>query len=126
MARPAPSSDFAFPARPHSCRLEARARGVPLRVSTISPTALNTYFFRARAAGNQTPANLPSAPAAQGASSSAPAAAAGQQQAAGAAQQPGVQQQLQAEDVVQAVFYCLSAPDHVDVSDLTVRSVWAQ
>ena len=99
---------------------------MPLRVSTISPTALNTYFFRARAAGNQTPANLPSAPAAQGASSSAPAAAAGQQQAAGAAQQPGVQQQLHAEDVVQAVLSCLSAPDHVDVSNLTVRSVWAQ
>jgi hypothetical protein len=102
---------------------------VPLRVSTISPTALNTYFFRARAAGNQTPANLPSAPSAQGASSSAPAAAAGQQQVAGAAHQPGVQQQqqqLHAEDVVQAVLYCLSVPDHVDVSNLTVRSVWAQ
>ena len=96
---------------------------MPLRVSTISPTALNTYFFRARAAGNQTPASPPTS--AQGASTSAPAAAAGQQQAAGAAQQPGVQQQLHAEDVVQAVLYCLSAPDHVDVSNLTVRSVWA-
>lgn len=29
-------------------RLEAAARGVPLRVSTISPTALNSYFFRTR------------------------------------------------------------------------------
>lgn len=29
-------------------RLEARARGVPLRVSTISPTALRASFFRTR------------------------------------------------------------------------------
>ncbi|KAL4440067.1 hypothetical protein ABPG75_003068 [Micractinium tetrahymenae] len=110
-------------------RLEARARGVPLRVSTITPTALNSYFFRTRAAGNKTPAALSTAAAGAG---SPTAHAAGDAGAAAADDGAGEHQQqplpgagvalLHAADVVQAVIFCLSAPDHVDVSSITVRA----
>lgn len=106
-------------------RLEARARGVPLRVSTITPAALNSYFFRARAAGNQTPAAPAAEPAAlddSAATGTAPTAAAPAAPAT-PKQQPGAV--LHAADVVQAVFWCLSAPRHVDVSDITLRSLAA-
>lgn len=109
------------------CRLEARARGAPLRVSTITPTALNSYFFRTRAAGNKTPA-APSAAAAGAGSPSAQAPADADAAAAddGASEQrplPGAGAPLlHAADIVQAVIFCLSAPDHVDVSSITVRS----
>ena len=102
------------------CRLEAAARGVPLRVSTITPAAIHGQSFRTGAAGNKTPASPPSArpevaaaaaPAAEGA-----AATGGQQQPAAA---------LHAQDIVAAVLFCLSAPDCVDVCNVTVRAVRA-
>lgn len=100
---------------------------MPLRVSTITPTALNSYFFRTRAAGNTTPA----APSAATASAGGPSAlTAGDADAAAADDGTGVQQPLpgagaallHAADIVQAVIFCLSAPEHVDVSSITVRA----
>jgi hypothetical protein len=109
---------------------------VPLRVSTITPTALNTYFFRARAGRNKT---RPSDNDAASGGSAADAAAAGKQDgsstsppgeaAAEGTGDHGSQQPagslLHATDVVQAVFWCLSAPEHVDVSDVSIRSLLA-
>lgn len=88
---------------------------MPLRVSTISPTALGTWSFRTGAAGNQTPAR-PSA-AAEQPPGAAPAAA-------GEQQQPQPQQRgaaLSAQDVVAAVVYCLSAPEGVDLAHVRLR-----
>ena len=108
-------------------RQEAAARGVPLRVSLISPAALNSHFFRTGAAGNKTPAS-PSAAAAHGAAG-APRGAPGAGAAADGApeRQPGGQPApravLHAADVVAAVMFCLSAPDTVDVSHVEVRAV---
>lgn len=93
-------------------RLEARARGVPLRVSTITPTALNSYFFRTRAGRNKPRSRHEAADSPSGADATGAAA---QEQPTGSL--------LHASDVVQACVWCLSAPDHVDVSDITVRSL---
>lgn len=99
-------------------RAEAAARGVPLRVSTISPAALNSYFFRARAAGNKTPASPTTAAANAFASTEADDSP---RAAGGAAEQQ--QHVLHAADVVAAVMFCLSAPDTVDVSSVEVRAL---
>lgn len=102
------------------CRLEAEARGVPLRVSTITPTALNTYFFRTRAGRSKT---RPSNGAASPDDDSGAAATAEGEGAAGQGQPQGAV--LHARDVVQAIFWCLSAPESVDVSDIRLRSLHA-
>jgi guanylate kinase len=104
-------------------RLEAAARGVPLRVSTVSPAALDAWSFRTGAAGNKTPASSPAAGLA--AEGTAAAAAAGAAAAGGQRQQQAGAPALSAQDVVAAVLFCLSAPDSVDVSDVTVRAVRA-
>ena len=46
-----------------SLRSPLGVTGVPLRVSTVTPTALNTYFFRARAASSKTLASPGAEPA---------------------------------------------------------------
>lgn len=95
---------------------------MPLRVSTITPTALNSYFFRTRAGRDKTRSSSGAAAGEEGGSADS-AAESEQQQGAGSPQQPGGM--LHATDVVQAVFWCLSAPEHVDVSSITVRSLFA-
>jgi hypothetical protein len=89
---------------------------VPLRVSTITPTALNTYFFRARAGRNKT------RPSDSAASADGGSAAAAEGEGADSPGQPHGAV-LHARDVVQAVFWCLSAPENVDVSDIRLKSV---
>lgn len=93
---------------------------MPLRVSTISPAALDAWSFRIGAAGNKTPAAR--SPAVVQAAAGAAAAAAAGAAAAGGQPQPGA---LHAQDIVAAVLFCLSAPDSVDVSEVTVRAVRA-
>ncbi|KAG1665098.1 hypothetical protein FOA52_007789 [Chlamydomonas sp. UWO 241] len=74
-------------------RQEARGRNVPLRVSSISPGIVETEFFTVKAYGDP----------------SATSNATSQFQC------------LQPEDVAQAMLWCLSAPDHVEVNDIVVR-----
>ena len=91
---------------------------MPLRVSTITPAAVRGQSFRTGAAGNKTPASTFPEGAAAAAPAAAHAAAAGSQH-----QQPAAA--LHAQDIVAAVLFCLSAPDCVDVSNVTVRAVRA-
>ena len=74
-------------------RQEARGRGVPLRVSAISPGLVETEFFSVRAFGDP----------------SAASSAMGRIKA------------LQPVDIARAMVWCLSAPDHVEVNDVVVR-----
>lgn len=74
-------------------RQEARGRGVPLRVSAISPGMVETEFFAVRAFGDDDAAS----------------------------QATSVFKCLEPTDVAQAIVWCLSAPDHVEVNDVVVR-----
>lgn len=75
-------------------RPQARANGVPLRVSGISPGLVDTEFFEVRAFGD------------------AAAAAAAKRQ---------ISKCLEPADVARAVLGCLSAPAHVEVNDVVIR-----
>lgn len=66
---------------------------MPLRVSAISPGMVETEFFAVRSFGDQ----------------SAAAAATSQFKC------------LEPKDIAQAIVWCLSAPDHVEVNDVVVR-----
>lgn len=72
---------------------QARAKGLPLRVSGISPGLVETEFFTVRAFGD--------AAAAQAVTST--------------------MQCLQPSDVADAVLWCLSAPQHMEVNDIVIR-----
>lgn len=75
-------------------RQEARGRGVPLRVTAISPGLVETEFFSVRSFGDPEAAS-----SAMG----------------------GMKKALQPEDVARAMVWALSAPDHVEVNDIVVR-----
>jgi NADP-dependent 3-hydroxy acid dehydrogenase YdfG len=79
----------------HCCCQPAQAisKGLPLRVSAISPGLVETNFFKVRAFGDEE--------AARAAVSS--------------------MQCLQPSDVAEAVLWCLSAPAHMNVCDVVVR-----
>lgn len=86
----------ATPARlppPSSHPPKARAAGVPLRVSGISPGLVETEFFTVRAFGDDSKAK----------------AATSQFKC------------LDPADVARAVVWCLSAPPHMEVNDVIVR-----
>lgn len=74
-------------------RQEARGRGVPLRVTAISPGLVETEFFSVRAFGD------PNA----------------------ASNAVGRIRALQPEDIARAMIWALSAPAHVEVNDVVVR-----
>ncbi|KAG2499561.1 hypothetical protein HYH03_002506 [Edaphochlamys debaryana] len=74
-------------------RQEARGAGLPLRVSGISPGVVETEFFAVRAFGD--------AEATRKATSAFKC--------------------LQPVDVADAVMWCLSCPDHMEVNDIIVR-----
>eukprot|EP00955_Chlamydomonas_euryale_P076557 362713-Chlamydomonas_euryale.AAC.20 len=74
-------------------RQEARGRGVPLRVSAISPGIVETEFFAVKTYGDEAAARAAT----------------------------DAFQCLQPDDVAQAILWCLSAPDHVEVNDIVVR-----
>ncbi|KIZ01051.1 guanylate kinase 1 [Monoraphidium neglectum] len=74
-------------------RQEARAAGVPLRVSGISPGLVDTEFFKVRAFGDD----------------------------AAAAAAIGRITPLEPADVARAVVWCLAAPPHMEVNDVVIR-----
>lgn len=75
-------------------RIEAQQENIPLRVSCISPGVVQTEFYLARHEGNQ--------------------------EAADAAVK---YEALATSNVVRAALYALSAPKHVCVDDIIVRSM---
>ena len=75
-------------------RQEARGRGVPLRVTAISPGLVETEFFSVRAFGD---ANAASKATRQ------------------------VEKALQPEDIARAMIWALCAPEHMEVNDIVVR-----
>lgn len=75
------------------CSIQARGAGFPLRVSGISPGVVETEFFVVRAFGD--------AEATHKATSSFKC--------------------LQPVDIADAVMWCLSCPDHMEVNDIVVR-----
>jgi len=94
------ATKHALRAMTEGLRLEARAAGLPLRVSLVSPGRVATEFFSAMHDG-KTPQAFP--PAVDG--SPGPAAA------------------MSAEDVAGAVLFVLAAPPGVDVNDVLMRPV---
>eukprot|EP01025_Chloroclados_australasicus_P018592 TRINITY_DN1983_c0_g2_i1.p1 TRINITY_DN1983_c0_g2~~TRINITY_DN1983_c0_g2_i1.p1 ORF type:complete len:521 (-),score=52.22 TRINITY_DN1983_c0_g2_i1:331-1893(-) len=74
-------------------RQDARERGVPLRVSQISPGRVETEFRKVYSFGDQ----------------------------ASAQKFYSQMENLQPEDIAQAVIWCLSAPQRVEVNDIVVR-----
>ncbi|GBG00101.1 short-chain dehydrogenase, partial [Raphidocelis subcapitata] len=74
-------------------RQEARAAGVPLRVSGISPGLVQTEFFETRAFGDKEKARA----ATNGIAPLDPA------------------------DVARALLWALAAPDHMEVNDIVIR-----
>ncbi|KAI8466605.1 MAG: hypothetical protein J3K34DRAFT_433187 [Monoraphidium minutum] len=87
------ATKFGVKAITDGLRQEARAAGVPLRVSGVSPGLVQTEFFKVRAFGDEEKAA-----------------------AATSSIQP-----LQPEDVARAVLWCLSAPPHMEVNDVVIR-----
>ena len=77
---------------------QARAKGVPLRVSSVSPGAVDTALDAGRRSSTSG------------------------RQAAPSAVPPAV---LQPEDVVRAVLWCLGAPDSVETGDVVLRATGA-
>jgi 17beta-estradiol 17-dehydrogenase / 3beta-hydroxysteroid 3-dehydrogenase len=75
-------------------RIEAQQQGIPLRVSCISPGVVHTDFYQVRHKGNQ--------------------------EAVDAAVN---YEALSTSNIVQAALYALSAPKHVCVDDIIVRSL---
>lgn len=75
------------------CVVQARSKGLPLRVSGISPGLVETNFFTVRAFGDEE--------AARKVVSSMTC--------------------LQPSDVADAVLWCLSAPSHMEVNDIVIR-----
>eukprot|EP00884_Botryococcus_braunii_P022818 jgi/Botrbrau1/921/Bobra.0167s0034.1 len=76
-------------------RQEARENKLPLRVSCISPGLVETEFARVSHFGN----------------------------ADAARKSYGSFAPLKADDVAQAVVWCLAAPDHVDINDVLMRPI---
>ena len=74
-------------------RQEARAAGVPLRVTGISPGLVATEFFAVRAFGDEAKARAATA---------------------------GIEP-LQPADVARAILWALAAPAHAEVNDVVVR-----
>lgn len=73
--------------------LQARSREIPLRVTCISPGVVETEFFEVASFGNKETAK-------------------------------GRYSQLkclQPHDIADAVVWCLTAPDHMDVNDILIR-----
>ncbi len=73
--------------------LQARSREIPLRVTCISPGVVETEFFEVASFGNKETAK-------------------------------GRYSQLkclQPHDIADAVVWCLTAPDHMDVNDISIR-----
>ncbi len=78
-----------------SCRCsQARAAGLPIRVSALSPGVVDTEFFAVRAYGDE---------------------------AAAAAAKAVLPSRLVPADVAAMVAWVLGAPDHVEVNDVVVR-----
>lgn len=73
--------------------LQARSKGLPLRVSGISPGLVETNFFKVRAFGDEE--------AARAVVSSMKC--------------------LQPSDIADAVLWCLAAPPHMEVDDIVIR-----
>jgi NADP-dependent 3-hydroxy acid dehydrogenase YdfG len=73
--------------------VQARENKLPLRVSSISPGFVETEFARVAHFGN----------------------------AEAARQVYSAFSPLKADDVAQAVIWCLAAPDHVDINDILMR-----
>lgn len=80
-----------MPAAPRS---QARANGVPLRVSGISPGLVSTEFFSVRAFGDDAEA---------------------------AAAVAAFKQVLQPGDIAGAILWALGSPDHMEVNDIVIR-----
>lgn len=87
------ATKFAVRAITDGLRQEARGRNVPLRVSGISPGIVETEFFTVRNYGNESAAK----------------------------QVTSNFKCLQPEDIANAVVWCLSAPNHMEVNDIVVR-----
>lgn len=87
------ATKFGVRALTEGLRQEARARGLPLRVSGISPGLVATEFFSVRSFGD----------------------------AAAAEKAMGGITPLQPADIANAVLWCLSAPAHMEVDDVVVR-----
>lgn len=94
------ATKHALRAMTEGLRLEARAAGLPLRVSLVSPGRVATEFFAAMHDG-QLPQAFP--PAVDGSPGPAPA--------------------MTPEDVAGAVLFVLAAPPGVDVNDVLMRPV---
>jgi hypothetical protein len=75
------------------CTVQARSKGLPLRVSGISPGLVETNFFTVRAFGDEEAAR----------------------------QVVSSMTCLQPSDVADAVLWCLSAPSHMEVNDIVIR-----
>lgn len=87
------ATKFGVRALTDGLRQEARAAGVPLRVSGVSPGLVATEFFSVRAFGDEAKA---------------------------AAATAGIEP-LRPEDVAHAMLWALAAPAHVEVNDVVVR-----
>lgn len=73
--------------------MQARARDVPLRVSCISPGVVETEFAEVSSFGSKEDAK----------------------------KRYAAFKCLQAVDIAQAVVWCLTAPDHMDINDICIR-----
>lgn len=87
------ATKHALKALAEGLRQEARSREIPLRVTCISPGVVETEFFEVASFGNKETAK-------------------------------GRYSQLkclQPHDIADAVVWCLTAPDHMDVNDILIR-----
>lgn len=75
-----------------SC-VQARSRNIPLRVSCISPGVVETEFAEVSSYGSKEDAK----------------------------KRYAAFKCLQANDIAQAVVWCLTAPDHMDINDICIR-----
>lgn len=73
--------------------MQARAREIPLRVSCISPGVVETEFAEVSSFGSKEDAK----------------------------KRYSAFKCLQANDIAQAVIWCLTAPDHMDINDICIR-----
>lgn len=80
---------------PRPPTLQARAKGLPLRVTCITPGPIDTPFVLGKSFGDG--------------------------EDAAAVAEGGVQ--LQVGDIVRAVVWCMTAPEHVEVNDVVVRAI---
>jgi 3-hydroxy acid dehydrogenase / malonic semialdehyde reductase len=90
-------------------RREARERGVPLRVSAVSPGLVDTEFFAVRATEGR------------GGGRAGAAVGAAARERVLASSLPKGEPPLLPDDVARCVLYCLTAPAHVEVNDVVVR-----